>query len=445
MDPRTQRLLEAPRLPLILKLAAPNVSGFLAQSTVILVEVWMIGQLGTEPLAAIALVFPLLILLLTVSGGAVGGAISSSVARYLGAGDADSAGRLMWQAIILCSAAYAGFLLIYALFGSAFLGWMGGAGNILTLALAYADVLMWGGLTLWLTSGLGAIFRGMGLMGFSAGVMVAGYALQVVVSGALILGWFGVSPIGIAGAAYSTVLVSSLMALAYLLRLTGPSLPSRLTWEYRGYRQELMEDILRVARPAALSPVMTVATVIGLTALIARVGDVALAGYGVGARIEFLITPIVLSIGASLTALVGTCVGAGDRDRAIKAAMVGAGLAAVIGAGIGLPLALAPMAWIPLFTSDADVAAMTTIYIQLAGPFYAFLGVGLVLYFAAQGAGRMRWPVIATFVRFSVAVGGAYVWVAWGGGFEAIIMMAAAGIVLYGSIIALSLKLGAWR
>ena len=445
MDPRTQRLLEAPLLPLILKLAAPNVSGFLAQSTVILVEVWMIGQLGTEPLAAIALVFPLLILLLTVSGGAVGGAISSSVARYLGAGDADSAGRLMWQAIILCSAAYAGFLLIYALFGSAFLGWMGGAGNILTLALAYADVLMWGGLTLWLTSGLGAIFRGMGLMGFSAGVMVAGYALQVVVSGALILGWFGVSPIGIAGAAYSTVLVSSLMALAYLLRLTGPSLPSRLTWEYRGYRQELMEDILRVARPAALSPVMTVATVIGLTALVARVGDVTLAGYGVGARIEFLITPIVLSIGASLTALVGTCVGAGDRDRAIKAAMVGAGLAAVIGAGIGLPLALAPMAWIPLFTSDADVAAMTTIYIQLAGPFYAFLGVGLVLYFAAQGAGRMRWPVIATFVRFSVAVGGAYVWVAWGGGFEAIIMMAAAGIVLYGSIIALSLKLGAWR
>ena len=445
MDPRTQRLLEAPLLPLILKLAAPNVSGFLAQSTVILVEVWMIGQLGTEPLAAIALVFPLLILLLTVSGGAVGGAISSSVARYLGAGDADSAGRLMWQAIILCSAAYAGFLLIYALFGSAFLGWMGGAGNILTLALAYADVLMWGGLTLWLTSGLGAIFRGMGLMGFSAGVMVAGYALQVVVSGALILGWFGVSPIGIAGAAYSTVLVSSLMALAYLLRLTGPSLPSRLTWAHRGYRQELMEDILRVARPAALSPVMTVATVIGLTALIARVGDVALAGYGVGARIEFLITPIVLSIGASLTALVGTCVGAGDRDRAIKAAMVGAGLAAVIGAGIGLPLALAPMAWIPLFTSDADVAAMTTIYIQLAGPFYAFLGVGLVLYFAAQGAGRMRWPVIATFVRFSVAVGGAYVWVAWGGGFEAIIMMAAAGIVLYGSIIALSLKLGAWR
>ena len=106
MDPRTQRLLEAPLLPLILKLAAPNMSGFLAQSAVILVEVWMIGQLGTEPLAAIALVFPLLILLLTVSGGAVGGAISSSVARYLGAGDAGSAGRLMWWAIWLRRSRY---------------------------------------------------------------------------------------------------------------------------------------------------------------------------------------------------------------------------------------------------------------------------------------------------------------------------------------------------
>ena len=71
--------------------------------------------------------------------------------------------------------------------------------------------------------------------------------------------------------------------------------------------------------------------------------------------------------------------------------------------------------------------------------------MGLVLYFAAQGAGRMCWPVIATFVRFTVAVGGAYVWVALGGGFTEIIMMAAVGMVLYGSIIALSLKLGAWH
>ena len=115
--------------------------------------------------------------------------------------------------------------------------------------------------------------------------------------------------------------------------------------------------------------------------------------------------------------------------------MVGAGLAAIIGAGIGLPLALTPMAWIPPFTSDADVAAMTTTHIQYAGPCYALLAVGLVLYFAAQGAGRMRWPVIATFVRFSVAVGGAYVWVAWGGRFEEIIIMTAAGMVLHGAII----------
>ena len=151
------------------------------------------------------------------------------------------------------------------------------------------------------------------------------------------------------------------------------------------------------------------------------------------------------AVGGAISSSVARYLGAGNRDRAIKAAMVGAGLAAAIGAGIGLPLALGPMAWIPLFASNADVASMTTTYIQYAGPCYAFLAVGLVLYFAAQGAGRMRWPVIATFVRFSVAVGGAYVWVTQGGGFEAIIMMAAAGIVLYGSIIALSLKLGAWR
>ena len=104
MDPRTQRLLEAPLLPLILKLAAPNVSGFLAQSAVILVEVWMIGQLGTEPLAAIALVFPLLILLLTVSG-ALSGALflhQSLViwARVMPIARADSCGRPLFCALL---------------------------------------------------------------------------------------------------------------------------------------------------------------------------------------------------------------------------------------------------------------------------------------------------------------------------------------------------------
>ena len=174
MDNRTRWLLEAPLNGVLLKLTAPSTFAFAVQAAVTLAEVWFIGQLGTSALAAMALVFPLLMLMQTMSGGALGGAISASIARSLGAGQSDKAEQLIWHALLFALMGALIFLILFALGGRELLVLLGGEAQLLELAADYCWILFLGGASVWLSSGLSAVFRGMGLMGFSAMIMILG-------------------------------------------------------------------------------------------------------------------------------------------------------------------------------------------------------------------------------------------------------------------------------
>ena len=137
MDQRTQHILTAPPLHLLLRFSAPNSFAFLVQSTVSLTEVWFIGQLGKESLAAIALVFPLLMFMQMISTGAFGGAVTSAIARALGAGDTDRAERLIWQALTMALGGALVLLLVFLAIGEPFLRSLGGTGDILEIGRAH--------------------------------------------------------------------------------------------------------------------------------------------------------------------------------------------------------------------------------------------------------------------------------------------------------------------
>ncbi|MET0542004.1 MAG: MATE family efflux transporter, partial [Variovorax sp.] len=91
LDPRTRMLLEAPIVPTLLKLAAPNILVMVAQAAVGLIETYFVGRLGLDALAGMALVFPIVMLMQMTSAGAMGGGIASAIARALGAGRRDTA------------------------------------------------------------------------------------------------------------------------------------------------------------------------------------------------------------------------------------------------------------------------------------------------------------------------------------------------------------------
>jgi Na+-driven multidrug efflux pump len=183
-----------------------------------------------------------------------------------------------------------------------------------------------------------------------------------------------------------------------------------------------------------------------LTGLVSRFGDGALAGFGIASRLEFLLIPVIFGIGAALIAMVGANIGAGRMERAHRIGWTGGLAAALIAGAIGTVTALWPEAWAGIFTGNHAILAAATAYLTIVGPFYAFHGLGLSLYFASQGAGTVIWPAAFSALRLLVTAGGGFLAVhVFELGFETLPVFVAAGMVVFGLGTAASIYGGAWR
>ncbi|MDA7730025.1 MATE family efflux transporter [Gammaproteobacteria bacterium] len=446
MDKRTEQLLRDPVFPLLIKMSAPNTVAFLINAFVVLVEFWFIGQLGLIPLAAITLAFPAIMLTQQMAFGALGGAVSSSISRSLGANNIDKAEKLLWHSLYISFLGALVFFLVFLFFGEWLLITLGGSSDLLQESLAYCLVYLSGGLVVWLSGSLTAALRGMGDMQFPAKLTVVCAGIQVFLSSGFILGWFGFPKLGLVGSAWSMIITSSFMAVACVIKLLSAKSPIKLKIQKITFEKNLFEDIFSVALPASLSPIFTVGTVLVLTGLIGQFGTSAIAGYGIGSRVEFLLIPIVFSIGTAMTTMVGTNIGANNIDRAERIGMIGATSAGLLSGVIGLILALTPDIWIRVFTADQETLMVTKQYIQILGVCYLFQGFGLSLYFASQGANAMKWPIVITALRFVVFTVAALVSVYWlSTGIAGIFYSSGGAMILFGVLMVVALKKGAWR
>jgi Na+-driven multidrug efflux pump len=260
------------------------------------------------------------------------------------------------------------------------------------------------------------------------------------------MGWGPFPRLQIAGAAAASVTAFGLGSLALLGLLLWGRTPVSLRLRGLRLRRRLFWEILRVGAPGALNTVLTNLTVVLLTSLVAPFGATALAGYGMGARLEYLQIPLVFGLGSGLVTMVGTNVGAGKLARAEGIAWVGAGIAAGVTGTLGILAALFPHVWLGLFSSDPAVLATGARYLAIVGPVYGFFGGGLALYFASQGAGRLLWPLLAGFSRLVVAGAGGWLCVHWlGGGLGGLFAAMALALVIFGAANAVAIRLGAWR
>jgi Na+-driven multidrug efflux pump len=212
---------------------------------------------------------------------------------------------------------------------------------------------------------------------------------------------------------------------------------TRLQWS-------LSYEILRVGLVAALITVTTNLTVGFTTAIIARAGPEAIAGYGIGSRLEYLLIPLAFSVGAPLVAIVGTCIGAGDRARALRASWIGAALVGVVAEIVGLFAAADPASWMTLFSADAAVIAQGSRYLRIVGPFYGFFGAGMALYFASQGAGRLTWPLGAGLSRLTIATLGGWIAYSLTQNLSYVFGALAVAVCVFGVTVAGAVAFGSW-
>jgi len=183
-----------------------------------------------------------------------------------------------------------------------------------------------------------------------------------------------------------------------------------------------------------------------LTGLAGTFGAAALAGYGLGARLELLQVPFVFAIGAALVAMVGINIGAGNVARARRVAWTGGLLGAGITGAVGVIVALRPDWWAGLFSGDPAVLASAHAYLRIVGPCYVFLGAGTALYFAAQGAGRVLGPVLASTARLLIAAVGGYLLVhVYSVELETLYLVIALGMTVFGLGAVAAISRGVFR
>ncbi len=444
-EARRRRLLHGAIVPTLLALAAPTMIVLVVQTLVGVAETYFVSFLGTDALAGVALVFPVLMLMQMMSNGGIGGGVASAVARALGAGRKADADALVLHALLIALAFGLVFTAAEFLWGRALYRALGAEDRVLAAALAYADVVFAGAVLVWIVSLLAAALRGAGNVMVPAIVTLAGAVVLVPLSPALIFGWGPVPRLGIAGAGVAVVIYYLGAAVALLLYLRSERSVLRLTLDLRRVQGRLLADVLRVGGLSALGTVQSNLTVVLVTGAVGLSGTDAIAGYGIASRLDYLLIPLLFALGTAALTMVGTNIGAGQVARARHIAWTGALIAAGFTEVIGLAAALFPTAWLGLFSREPQVLATGALYLRTVGPAYGAFGLAMLLYFSGQGAGRVLWPVIAGTARLVIAAGVGWLIVArFGGGLGALFLTVAAASLAFGAITASSQWLGAW-
>jgi Na+-driven multidrug efflux pump len=263
-------------------------------------------------------------------------------------------------------------------------------------------------------------------------------------SPALIFGWGPFPRLGIAGGALALLSYYALGSLALGAYLGSGRSVVRPSLRAVRFRWPFFRDILRVGVVAALVTLSTNLTIMIGTSLVGVFGPAAIAGYGTGARLEYLLTPLVFGLGAPLVAMVGTAIGAGQRSRALRTAWMGAAIAFLLTEAIGVAGAAFPRAWLSLFGTNADMLDAGTQYLRVVGPFYGMYGVALALYFASQGAGRLLWPLIGNVTRLALAALLGWLAVRWSGSLWPVFAAQSIALAAFGLVNAAAVAGGAW-
>ena len=438
---QTSPLVGAPLAKTMFRLAVPGVIGALLFSAVGLAEAQFLKEAGVEAIAAVALVFPLTMLAAMLSAGAIGGAVSGLTARAIGAGDFQKASSVLVCAVII--SVVGGLLMWWLVHQYGFLLYEYASDNqsVNAAAQRYAGLVFPAIIVFWLVNMLSSVLRGTGDMvrpALIATVLLGSYILFAM----LLIPRAGELDASVSAAAVAMVAAYIVSLLAAIYFILHKEQPVRFQWS--AFSWQTLKQILKQGLLAGSQSVMTIAYALITTLLFSRFGTDWLAGFGLAVRLELIMVPIIFGVGASLIAIVGAYVGAGQRERAISIAWRGILINAALVGGIGILLALFPGVWCNLVGSDATVNGYCAQSVRTIAPTYAFFALGLGGYFASQGLDTLKVPVVGALLRLLVVTSG-LLWVSDQIPVEWALYLVAGAVVVYGLFVMFGLKYGAWR
>ena len=270
---------------------------------------------------------------------------------------------------------------------------------MLAQAIGYTQIFFGGAVLPWLMNTMAGVLRGTGNMKLPSLLMLSSAACQIVLGGTLGLGLGPIPSFGMRGVA-----AGSLTAYLISVSVMGWYLFSgraRVVPKIRGLRIQgsMLFDILKVGAVSCFSPLQSVLTISIFTHMLAGFGTEILAGYGIGARLEFLLTSVSFAFGIASVPMIGMAVGAKRIARARRIAWTAGAVAFLSVGAIATLIAIFPDLWVNIFTDNAGVREAAQKYLATAAPMYAFIGLASSMYFSSQGAAKVLGPVLAQTAR----------------------------------------------
>jgi len=330
------------------------------------------------------------------------------------------------------------------IFGPYLFAALGCSGRVLSEAIGYSQIFFGGAVLPWIMNTLAALLRGTGNMKLPSAIILNSAFFQILFGGVLGLGLGPVPQFGMRGVAAGTLVAFSIGAaiMAWYL-LSGRS---RVKLSFKGFRfqRAMFYDILQVGAIACFSPLQIVLTVTIFTHLLANFGTEVLAGYGIGARLEFMLTSLAFAVGIASVPMVGMAIGAGRIARARRIAWTAGAVSFAAVGFVGGFFAVFPDVWVNIFTDNAAVRAASRQYLSIVAPFLSFVGLAIALYFSSQGAARVLGPVLAQTARLAFVMAGGWWLMSQGATSTQFFWLAAVSMILLGVLAAAAVRLTNW-
>lgn len=401
--PPAPALLAEPPLRAVVRLAAPTTAVMLIAALSNILHTYFVSRLGDDAIAAVSLVFPISMVLLTVVSGGLGAGVAAGIARALGGGRLADARALAEHALLITAGLAVAGTLATELGARQLFALMGGTGAVLDQATLFARVLFGGLLIAFAAGTLDAVLRGAGNVRVPALCGTLSLLLQIAFTPLLMF----TLDLGLIGAPLAT-LAGQAIGLAprahFLFGVRSPVRPRLLPREFRLHH---FTEILRVGIPASLSAGLNYLTLLVLTGTVARFGDAALAAYGLGSRLDFLLFSLGFGVAASAMTLVGMAIGAGQRARAGQYVRASALVAVALVALPTLLVIIRPSLWIGIFTDAPAIHAVGGAYFHIVGPTYVFMVVSMVVASSFQAQARAVVPLAVMVGRVVLVLGAA--------------------------------------
>jgi putative MATE family efflux protein len=445
MSVKNTKITDGSLLTGLFSLATPMLVQALLQNLQSMIDLYFVGNLGSSAVAAVSGSGTILFVLTPFMMGASVGIIAM-VSRFTGQGRHDMAAKTAGQVLII--SLFFGLLVALAgfFFKRQIFEWMNTPEDVIQAGLSYLNISLTCSFTIFILFLGNAAMQGVGDAWTPMKVMALSNIINIVLDPLMIYGIGPFPRMGVAGAAWATVIAQASAAAMSLWLLSNGKVHLKLRLTDWKPNLNLCWRITKIGLPGAGQMLLRSLMNAVMFRIVAPFGTPPLAGYSIATRLNMMILMPAFSFGNASATMVGQNLGAGRPERAEQAAWLAVRIEAIVMvlASI-LMLTQAPFFLKIFLTSDPEAVQVGSEYFRVEGLVYIFSAFSIILSRALGGAGASLGPfIINAFALWGIQVPLAHIMAPRYGTTGIWIAMAFTQVV-YGMITVIWFKMGTWK